>query len=114
MFGIVLWSDSSDSKAVIWCEDHGDLAYYLRPENQPQVHLDAGDLIQFDVSNVNCHRRVQNPRRVVEGVFPDIAGSLQAVSAGQAENRAPRRTARIVPFPGRQEETKVQRFASGS
>ena len=27
MLGVVLWSDVSDRKAVIWCEDQGDLAY---------------------------------------------------------------------------------------
>ena len=51
MFGVVLWADASDSKAVIWCEDHGNLAYYTAAEQN--VHdglgLDAGDLIQFDL-----------------------------------------------------------------
>ena len=28
MLGVVLWSDSSENNAVIWCEDHGDLAYF--------------------------------------------------------------------------------------
>ena len=28
MFGVVLWADPVDRKAVIWCEDHGDLAYF--------------------------------------------------------------------------------------
>lgn len=27
MFGVVLWSNGVSGKAVIWCEDQGDLAF---------------------------------------------------------------------------------------
>lgn len=27
MLGIIIWSDPEAHKAVIWCEDHGDLAF---------------------------------------------------------------------------------------
>ena len=32
MYGVVLWADASDTKAVIWCEDQGNLAYYTAAE----------------------------------------------------------------------------------
>lgn len=28
MYGVILWSDEITQKAVIWCEDHGRLAYF--------------------------------------------------------------------------------------
>ena len=28
MYGVVLWIDKNAQKAVIWCEDHGNLAYF--------------------------------------------------------------------------------------
>lgn len=34
MLGVVLWADIDDRKAVIWCEDHGNLAYYTAAEQR--------------------------------------------------------------------------------
>ncbi|MFC0812911.1 hypothetical protein ACFHYO_12420 [Paracoccus panacisoli] len=31
MFGIVLWSSACRRQAVVWCEDHGALAYLAGP-----------------------------------------------------------------------------------
>ena len=28
MYGVILWSDQKAQRAVIWCEDHGKLAYF--------------------------------------------------------------------------------------
>ena len=30
MYGVILWSDQTAQRAVIWCEDHGKLAYFNR------------------------------------------------------------------------------------
>ncbi len=29
MYGVILWSDQEAQRAVIWCEDHGKLAYLI-------------------------------------------------------------------------------------
>lgn len=52
MIGIVLWSDPVVAKAVFWCEDQGDLAYFRSkdPQNSPASALTAGDMVCFDVS----------------------------------------------------------------
>lgn len=43
MIGVVVWTDQALEKAVIWCEDHSDLAYYVRSETEqmgPQNGID--------------------------------------------------------------------------
>ena len=50
MNGVVLWSNESQQKAVIWCEDQGDLAFYSQEQCQALVDLHVGDLICFDLT----------------------------------------------------------------
>lgn len=84
MIGVVLWADAHDRKAVIWCEDHGDLAYYTAPEAtahegqalDTEECLDAGDLITFDIRQERNCRLARNPRRVNAGYAPRIARNL--------------------------------------
>lgn len=78
MFGVVLWSDPEDRKAVIWCEDHGDLAFFGAAHQAPlpEFALDAGDLVQFDLTEEQHLRFAHNPRLVSEGACPDLADAL--------------------------------------
>ena len=100
MIGVVLWSDTTDRKAVIWCEDHGDLAFYTRSQDSSAQDflMDAGDLVQFDLTVDRHLRYAHNPRLVADGLYPDLAGTLTDVSGAQ-----PARTesAEIVPFKPR-------------
>lgn len=79
MFGVVLWSDTTAQKAVIWCEDQGELAFYTPSENC--VHeaptLDAGDLIQFDVTIQKNMRRATNPQLLMHSHSPDLPRNLR-------------------------------------
>jgi len=97
MFGVVLWSDVEDRRAVIWCADHGDLAYYCAGEGEPcpDVALDAGDLVQFDLSGESQLRRARNPRVVAEEQYPGIATRLRA-AAPEEERGGQARDAIIV------------------
>ena len=96
MYGVVLWADDSDSKAVIWCEDHGNLAYYTAQEQGMHVgiSLDAGDLIQFDLREDRDVRRARNPKRVDAGYAPSLAQSLGATAPKDTTH-----TGTVVPFP---------------
>jgi len=76
MFGVVLWSDATEDKAVIWCEDHGDLAYFRQTGRGEKVTLDVGDWVQFDVTMERHMRYAHNPRLVAEGMFDGLAQSL--------------------------------------
>ncbi len=80
MYGVVLWADCSDHKAVIWCEDHGDLAYYhdTTPSAHDGVALDAGDLVEFDLSQEKDLRYARNPERIVRQQYAGIAQRLRS------------------------------------
>lgn len=99
MFGVVLWADASDHKAVIWCEDHGNLAYYTGNDTSlhGDIDLDAGDLIQFDLREERDMRHARNLRRVDAGHAPSIVHDLKQ---GQQSEPLPRRTpTNVVSFP---------------
>ena len=108
MFGVVLWSDVRDQKAVIWCEDHGDLAFYRNDSEACEIEMDAGDWVQFDMKMDKNQRKAHNPRLVCEGVYPDLADSLCAAPTqniqrySQQTNQHPRaserKTAQIIPL----------------
>lgn len=98
MFGVVLWADASDRKAVIWCEDHGNLAYYTGGEHSLHdgMSLDAGDLIQFDLREERDVRRARNLRRVDAGYAPSIVHDLRSC---KQSDRTPEKTENVVNFP---------------
>jgi hypothetical protein len=100
MFGVVLWSDADERKAVIWCEDHGDLAFYNQPDVSAGIQLDAGDWVQFDLTMDRQMRLAHNPRLVQEGVCHDLAGTLYS-AVPKSETPAPptpRGSAEIIPI----------------
>ena len=55
MIGVILWSNPAKEKAVIWCEDHGALAYLQGQENLdfPCEWPEAGDLVELEYETVN-------------------------------------------------------------
>ena len=85
MYGVVLWSDHCQNRAVIWCEDHGDLAYYegAQPETYAGPDLDPGDLVMFDIAEGDRMRIVSNPHVVASDQYPTLAGDLARVGAQQ-------------------------------
>jgi len=92
MYGVVLWKDIEGSRAVIWCEDHGDLAFLSAEEGMHSgADLDAGDLIHFDVMWDGALRRANNAKLVASHALPTLPKDFAARSAallqpeGQAE-----------------------------
>jgi hypothetical protein len=79
MYGVVLWSDKEDRKAVIWCEDHGDLAYYSAGEESAfdGVSLDAGDLVLFNLSESRNVRVATEPQLIAQQQFSGLAESIR-------------------------------------
>ncbi|GAA6165010.1 hypothetical protein NBRC116590_27140 [Pelagimonas sp. KU-00592-HH] len=106
MLGVVLWSDNTENTAVIWCEDHGELAYFSGSQGLPigDVTLDAGDLIQFDLKQQQNLRVVQNPRRVFQAAYSGLAERLvEADAEGQqrmvsAAENLPFGPSNVIPF----------------
>lgn len=99
MIGVVLWSDAADRKAVIWCEDQGDLAFVNAPDTvlQNGGFFDAGDLVQFDVHMKDAMRRAHNPRLVME----KAGTALPRVLHDEAKRASGTQSAGaiVLPFP---------------
>jgi len=95
MYGVVLWSDVDDRKAVIWCEDHGDLAFYSGQDEAAMngPNLDTGDLVHFQVSEGQKMRLASNPRLIAESQFPKIAEQLRGSSNAPLPSTRPARRA---------------------
>ena len=118
MLGVVLWANARATTALIWCEDHGDLALY--EEDGESLHggeaLDAGDLISFEVAGDPRARmrRAGKLRCVDKGFAPGLAeelrGSMAAELTGSERPVVPEKRAHlrlvpqesgsnVVPFP---------------
>lgn len=102
MFGVILWSDRESGKAVIWCEDHGDLAFFRETEPGTEVLLAAGDLVEFDETFDRQFRFAKNLKVVSDSFSSGLADAL-AYSAekpvllpdiGECENG----TAQVIAF----------------
>ncbi|MEM6887762.1 MAG: hypothetical protein AAF636_06435 [Pseudomonadota bacterium] len=106
MIGVVLWSDPKDRKAVIWCEDQGDLAFLNTPESEieSQGFFDAGDVVQFDVELDCSIRRAHNPTLVLEKVGKSLSNALRVRSSDQLP---PHATAEVIPFKHRAQAHSV-------
>lgn len=116
MLGVVLWHDQKSDRALIWCEDQGDLAYFngndssLAPE---EATLGTGDLVRFDVKERANGRYVSNPTPVARSAFSSLSDMLrQALNLPENRGVTPvegasralaggsgTRMAEIVPFP---------------
>lgn len=107
MLGVVLWSDSSDRKAVIWCEDQGDLAF-VKPTDEvlrADDFFDAGDLVQFEMEVSQSTRVAHNPRLVIEKAGPALPDVLR--DAAQTKVLSPRRRGQVVDFSPWNEQAKA-------
>ena len=106
MYGVVIWSNADQRKAIIWCEDQGDLAYYTQDcaSALDGAALDPGDLIQFDLRLEKSLRMVDNPQHVECGTHAGLASSLSTQNVNQivpSRARTKRQTDNIVTFPAK-------------
>ncbi|MBV1896305.1 MAG: hypothetical protein KUG70_07595 [Rhodobacteraceae bacterium] len=98
MYGVVLWCDAQENKAVIWCEDHGDLAFYSKTEIEVDLALDAGDWVQFEVTTERHLNIAHNPRLISQGVAVDLANVLTNAAETNDQLVHSRTSAEIIPF----------------
>ena len=79
MIGVIIWSDPVERKAVVWCEDQGDLAF-LKPSAESledSASLAAGDIIEFDVKLEDSFRLVTNHALVDCYQTRDLAAEIK-------------------------------------
>lgn len=84
MYGLVLWSDPKVFKALIWCEDQGDLAYFDGAGESQAAEQEAGafvpevgDVLLFDVTDGGTLRRATNLRKLAHKDSADLIANLQ-------------------------------------
>tara|TARA_R110002074_G_scaffold6197_8_gene28892 strand:+ start:2247 stop:2693 length:447 start_codon:yes stop_codon:yes gene_type:complete len=108
MLGVVLWSDENDRKAVFWCEDHGDLAYYEGKDANfdHSVFFDAGDMVQFDVAVDRRLRKAFNPRVVQERVCAGLPATLKRTTAAPAPAQQ-LKSAKVIAFSAKDTDAKA-------
>lgn len=108
MFGVVLWSSRKANSAVIWCEDHGDLAYLDLSEYfldhagdmVPGVKTpQAGDLIRFETQWVAAVRRARHAVMVSPEHCPNLSEALCAARA-KVTGDAARRNGQEITVSG--------------
>ncbi|WP_347266990.1 hypothetical protein [Paracoccus sp. (in: a-proteobacteria)] len=81
MIGVILWSSPAREKAVIWCEDHGALAYMQGceslafPANWPQ----AGDLVELEVEEIDDLRHARQVALVSGGARSELPVLLREI-----------------------------------
>ena len=97
MLGVVLWRDKTDEKALIWCEDHGDLAVCMRKGQVERPSLHVGDCVQFDLALDQDVRLARNPTIVQEQMYPDIADRLKTMTGAPA-NAASETRGNVISF----------------
>lgn len=92
MIGVVLWSDTTDGKAVFWCEDQGDLAYFHAEDvsSRDQVEFNVGDVVRFEVTCERNLRRAKGPKLLEQNACSSLADDLRSIGVrsdamGQSE-----------------------------
>jgi hypothetical protein len=84
MYGVIIWSDQALGRAVIWCEDHGDLAFYggeadssIADSSIKVNPMEPGDLVFFELREDNKLRLALNPRLVAADEYPTLTHDLR-------------------------------------
>jgi len=92
MLGLVLWCDRDAGDALIWCEDHGELASFRATGGRAE-QVRAGDLVQVRLSKARGARRALELQVVARGVAADLPQRLRQTArcrtSGAAEEPGP-------------------------
>ncbi|TLP64560.1 hypothetical protein FEE96_12415 [Parasedimentitalea maritima] len=104
MNGVVLWSDVRQHKAVIWCEDQGDLAFYSQKQPWSSMDLHEGDLVCFDLTLQHKTRLAVNPQVLEEAACAGLAQRLTVAGPIKPNREQPASdlpvSAQVIPFEG--------------
>lgn len=106
MIGVVLWNDQTLNKAVIWCDDQGDLAFYSDKTGNGMQELNPGDWVEFDLTLGGNFRIADNLCVLMEQGSPELAerlseatGTEQGPARAKGTRPAKQDQGTIVPFP---------------
>ncbi len=106
MYGVVLWSDQSSDRALIWCEDHGNLAF-CNSEDLVGAGLQSGDVVTFAMSQEQGLRIARDIRLVAAEEYPALADALREAKA-EAQDLDKSKETKILPFEHHRRARPVQ------
>ncbi len=126
MLGVVVWADEALSKAIVWCEDQGDLAYIAMSAHHcvDATQFGAGDLIQFDLAEHENLRVAENPKRIAQHYCSEIgevvrtAKDIKSKKQGNTSTASaakPTRTSDVIDLAAwraRHRPEKISRIAT--
>lgn len=78
MRGVIIWHCQNTLRAVVWCDDSGQLAYasdamaWANPKQQVAI----GDYVAFDLRASATARNCANLRLIEQGHAPDLVDVL--------------------------------------
>lgn len=113
MQGVILWCDPDKGKAVIWCDDHGQLAFYNDHDAADiPFAFDVGDLVVFVPEQQDGLRYAHEMALVASQEFPKLADHLgrstpQAVSGKNVQPLTANDTGRVVIFQRKKERQSL-------
>ena len=82
MDGIIIWSDPSRDKAIVWCSDHSDLAYIVSRRDMLGFAQmpERGTLISFNSEIIQGQRRCRSVVAIDHKCAPDLAHALKQMT----------------------------------
>lgn len=98
MIGIVLWNNAAENKAVIWCEDQGDLAYMSGTDHMIGLDpmIEVGDVVEFDIHTQRNLRLASNVKSVRQNSGTSLSDSLRSIPV--MGDHMVSNTAKVIPF----------------
>jgi hypothetical protein len=79
MRGIIIWHCQETHRAVVWCDDSGDLAYASDScaWTYPRQKVSIGDYVAFDLRPTANSRTCVNLRLIESGQATELVGILK-------------------------------------
>jgi hypothetical protein len=104
MNGVIIWSEQASKRAIIWCDDHGRLAFFKAEDTlQGELSLknevfayENGDKVSFTVDEQADLRLARDLKWVSRQKYPHLAEQLKASSSSVAAVARP--SGNIVQF----------------
>jgi hypothetical protein len=99
MRGVIIWHCKTTERAVVWCDDSGELAYAGGEQSwaNPGTRVAIGDYVAFELQPFSAARSCKNMRLIEQGMAPELAGILSNMRNGPVAATA--RSESPVPAP---------------
>jgi hypothetical protein len=90
MRGVIIWLCHRTNRAVVWCDDSGELAYAsdLSAWSSPSHQATIGDYVAFDLRAATAARTCTNLRLIEQGHAPDLAFALKNRPQAHVQSRS--------------------------